>query len=79
MEWKKRENNFHGVEKREQGMNGTRTAGWVALAGWLVAAAAWGVPVIQHDPIEVAEKGSALGVRASVRDAAARVESVSLF
>ena len=49
----------------------------VALFVW--TAVAWGVPTIQHDPIRTAEKGQALGVRASVRDAAARVESVSLF
>ncbi len=49
----------------------------LALVVW--TAVAWGVPTIQHDPIRTAEKGQALGVRASVRDAAARVESVSLF
>ena len=56
---------------------------WKAkIAIWTLAlwtAAAWGVPTIQHDPVRTAAKGQALGVRASVRDAAARVESVSLF
>ncbi len=47
------------------------------LAG--VVLPARGVPTIAHDPIKVAAKGQALGVRATVRDAAARVESVSLF
>ncbi len=60
-------------------MDRMRKAWAMALAGMLMTAAAWGVPVIQHDPIQVAEKGAGLGVRASVRDAAARVESVSLF
>ncbi len=36
-------------------------------------------PVIQHDPIPVARKGEPLGVRATARDAAARIESVALF
>ena len=51
----------------------------VALALFVWTAVAWGVPTLQHDPIRTAEKGQALGVRVSVRDAAARVESVSLF
>ena len=50
-----------------------------ALALALLAAPAWGVPTIVHDPIRVGEKGQPLGVRATVRDAAARVEAVSLF
>ena len=50
---------------------------FAALA--LLAAPGFGVPTIGHDPIQMAEKGAALGVRATVRDAAARVESVSLF
>ncbi len=54
-----------------------KMAMWVLALLW--TAAAWGVPTIQHDPVRTAEKGQALGVRASVRDAAARVESVSLF
>lgn len=49
----------------------------LALA-WLVVPT-WAVPTILHDPIRMAEKGQALGVRATVRDAAARVESASLF
>jgi len=36
-------------------------------------------PTLIHDPIQAAEKGKSLGVRATVRDAGARVESVSLF
>ena len=39
----------------------------------------FGAPTILHDPIKAAEKAKPLGVRATVRDAAARVESVSLF
>lgn len=50
-----------------------------ALALALLAAPAWGVPTIVHDPIRVGEKGQPLGVRATVRDAAARVEAVALF
>ena len=50
-----------------------------ALAVALAASTGFGIPSIQHDPIQVAEKGKPLGVRAAVRDAAARVESVSLF
>ena len=54
---------------------------WIsaAVAVALLATPGFGVPTIAHDPIQVAEKGQPLGVRASVRDAAARVESVSLF
>ena len=54
---------------------------WVAagLAVLLAASPGWGVPVIGHDAIAVAAKSQPLGVRATVRDAAARVESVSLF
>jgi len=40
---------------------------------------AWSVPTLVHQPIQVAEKGKALGVRATVRDARARVDSVSLY
>ena len=50
-----------------------------ALALVLLAAPGFAVPTIVHDPIAVAEKGQPLGVRATVRDAAARVESVALF
>lgn len=50
-----------------------------ALALALLAMPGFGVPTIVHDPIAVAEKGQPLGVRATVRDAAARVETVSLF
>ena len=45
---------------------------------WLVTPG-FGVPTIVHDPIKVAQKNAPLGVKARVRDAAARVESVSLF
>lgn len=54
---------------------------WI-VAGWVVCLAATpgqSVPVIAHDPITVAAKGQPLGVRATVRDAAARVDSVSLY
>jgi len=47
-----------------------------ALAGALPAAA---MPVIQHDPVRTGVKGQALGLRVTVRDAAARVSGVSLF
>jgi hypothetical protein len=50
-----------------------------ALALALLATPGFGVPAIVHDPIKVAEKGQPLGVRATVRDAAAPVESVALF
>lgn len=50
-----------------------------ALALVLLATPGFGVPAIVHDPIKVAEKGQPLGVRATVRDAAAPVESVALF
>ena len=50
-----------------------------ALALALLAAPGFGVPTIVHDPITVAPKGQPLGVKATVRDAAARVEAVSLF
>ena len=49
------------------------------LALALLATPGFGVPAIVHDPIKVAEKGQPLGVRATVRDAAAPVESVALF
>ena len=49
------------------------------LALVLLATPGFGVPAIVHDPIKVAEKGQPLGVRATVRDAAAPVESVALF
>ena len=45
----------------------------------LLATPGFAVPVIQHDPVQVAAKGTPLGVRATVRDTAARVESVALF
>lgn len=51
----------------------------LALVLVMVATPGFGVPVIQHDPVQVAVKGSPLGVRATVRDTAARVESVALF
>lgn len=46
------------------------------LAVLLSAAPGFGAPVIRHEPARVAEKGQPLGVRVTVRDAAARVESV---
>lgn len=49
------------------------------LALVLLATPGFGAPTIVHDPIPTAEKGQPLGVRATVRDAAARVASVSLF
>ena len=53
------------------------TAAVLVLA--LLATPGFGVPTIVHDPIKVAEKGQPLGVRATVRDAAAPIESVALF
>ena len=50
-----------------------------ALALVLLATPGFGAPTIVHDPIKVAEKGQPLGVKATVRDTAARVETVSLF
>ena len=50
-----------------------------ALSALLLATPGFGVPTIKHDPVQVAQKGQPLGVRATVHDAAARVESVSLF
>lgn len=53
---------------------------WAALLALALAAApVCGAPAIVHDPIKVAVKGQPLGVRATVRDATARVEGVSLF
>ena len=52
---------------------------FAALALVLLATAGFGAPTIVHDPISVAPKGQPLGVKATVRDAAARVETVSLF
>lgn len=60
-------------------MNRTRQLMAAALAVLLLAAPGFGAPSIQHDPVKVAEKGRPMGVRATVRDAGARVESVSLF
>ena len=51
----------------------------VVLTLALLATPGFGVPTIVHDPVKVAEKGQPLGVRATVRDAAAPVESVALF
>lgn len=61
-------------------MNNLWMKKWIALlmlALWMPSA--WGVPTLVHQPIQVAEKGKALGVRATVRDAGARVDSVSLY
>jgi hypothetical protein len=54
---------------------------WIStgLALALAATSATAVPTILHDPVQVAQKGNALGVRATVRDDASPVESVSLF
>jgi hypothetical protein len=76
MVWKKV---FHSVEKSEAEMKRSRMWSIAVLAAWGLAGAAWGTPVIGHEPIQVAEKGKPLGVRATVRDAAARVESAALF
>jgi hypothetical protein len=76
--WKKV---FHSVEKPGEGsmrklkLNGIAAA----LAFVLLATPGFGVPTIVHDPIRMAEKNTPLGVKATVRDAAARVETVSLF
>ena len=88
MVWKKRHNFstlwkiiFHSVETREQRMKDRTKMLSAALTLTLVLLATPGfaVPVIQHDPVQVAAKGTPLGVRATVRDTAARVESVALF
>ncbi len=60
-------------------MNVNKKIGSMALAALLLATPGFGVPTIVHDPVQMAEKGKPLGVRATVRDAAARVESVALF
>ncbi len=51
----------------------------LGLALALLAAPGFGIPTIVHDPIATAQKGQPLGVKATVRDAGGRVESVSLF
>ena len=51
----------------------------IGLAAVLLAGPGWGVPTIVHDPIQMAKKGEPMGVRATVRDAAARVDSATLF
>ena len=60
-------------------MNWTAKTIGIGLAAALLAVPGMGMPVIQHDPVQVAEKGQPMGVRATVRDTAARVESVSLL
>lgn len=40
---------------------------------------AYAVPVIQHEPVRVAEKSQPLGLRVTVRDATARIASVAVF
>lgn len=50
---------------------------WLALACLPVAALA--IPAIQHSPATTAEQGHPFGLRAAVRDPAARIEKVTLF
>lgn len=50
-----------------------------SLALLLLAATAPAIPVIQHSPVPSAEQGHPFGLRAAVRDATARIESVTLF
>ena len=50
-----------------------------ALAAVLLATPGFGAPTITHAPVQLAAKGQPRGVRARGRDAAARVETVSLF
>lgn len=49
------------------------------LALVMLCAQAWAVPSIQHEPVTVAQKGRALGIRATVTDASVRVSSVALY
>lgn len=49
------------------------------LTAALLPFAAQAVPVIQHSPVPTAEQGHPFGLRAAVRDATARIESVTLF
>ncbi len=79
MAWKICEKFFHSVEKLEMSMELRLKTVSGALALVMLATPGFGVPAIAHDPIKVAEKGAPLGVRATVHDAAARVEAVSLF
>jgi hypothetical protein len=51
----------------------------LAAACLLAPPAARAIPVIQHAPVLTAEQGRPLGLRATVHDTAARVESVTLF
>ena len=51
----------------------------VLLALALLPFSAPAVPVVQHSPVPTAEQGHPFGLRAAVRDATARVESVTLF
>jgi hypothetical protein len=77
--WKNRDNVFHGVENGKGRMSWTTKAMAAGLAVAMLAGPGFAVPAVQHDPVPVAEKGKPMGVRATVRDAGARVESVSLF
>jgi hypothetical protein len=71
---------FHGMENfGGQGMKSKMKWISAAVAFALLATPGFGVPTIVHDPVKVAQKNAPLGVRATVRDAAARVEMVSLF
>ena len=51
----------------------------VLLALALLPFSAPAVPVVQHSPVPTAEQGHPFGLRAAVRDATARIESVTLF
>ena len=58
------------------------TAALVALAvaaGVFSPVSARALPVIQHSPVLTAEQGRPLGLRATVHDTAARIESATLF
>ncbi|MBR6022255.1 MAG: hypothetical protein IK066_07540, partial [Kiritimatiellae bacterium] len=53
----------------------------LAAAAFLFAAVpgARAIPVIRHAPVATAEQGRPLGLRATVQDTSARIESVTLF
>ena len=77
--WKICDKFFHTVKNVETSMDLRLKTISGALALVLLATPGFGAPTIVHDPIKVAAKSQPLGVRATVRDAAARVDSVSLF